>query len=290
MAFNVQVAFTGICALVPNANENAAERMCIVLPDGRGQESGSSYGYKSVEPPSSSFGEQPLRRHQAFVISRVRDMYGGAAFSEELLCLWYLQRHKVTFRVEGAANPYQENLTTAANLGDVIPGYEFDQNIVGNSALRAVAQIFIDKGRLTGNPPQRSWVFPNTISQHIITGPLSDTVTLNLEDLDRFAVVTTSIENGDQKMWEFRPPNGGSVSLTIANLCDDNPLRWTRVSGQELLPDYDFQWYYELLTDEAKLRLTSSLLGLPFPVPHPLGQPNAQGINCLPAQVPPLSY
>lgn len=291
MAFSVRITFTGICLFVPNSRADARAKMCVVLPDGRGVVDRGDGTVALQASASTIVSSQPLRRHMAFMTLQARDLVGGGGLSERLLGLCYLEGHRVVLRARGGSSTMTSDLRTIADLSQAIPQYRFDPMIVSANPRTAVAQILIDRGTLQGGTPLDSWVFPNTISQgEPVSGPLSHEVHLDLRDLDSFALVAQPFSGGPDVVWEFAPPNGSGVAITIANLCDDNPLRWP-IPRPRPLPDEDFQWYYEMLEQGEKERLATNVKGLPLPIPHPAqGSGNGQGINCVPGRTAPIDY
>jgi hypothetical protein len=283
MAFNVRVSFTGICSFIPNTKPGEYRvKLAVVLPDGRGTVNDDG----TVKPPRSSFNNY-LRRHLAFISCLARDLVAGNGLSEDVTGLWYLDKYRITFKAQGADNPFLLDLDGLANLEKIIPGYGPDGGHVSKKPSKLAAQVLIEKGKVSWKETKGNWVFPNTISKSDpITGSLSDTVYLDFQDLTSFAIVATPLDGGAPEVWNFTPPNGKSVAITIANLCDTNPLQWPEVAdGSITPPDRDFEWYYELVDETKKEALGAKLFGLPLPIPYPIkGDGNGQGMDCLPSR------
>jgi hypothetical protein len=72
-------------------------------------------------------------------------------------------------------------------------------------------------------------------------------------------------------------PQVPRVRVDICNLCDVNPLRWPTAAEPRI--DDDFRWFYQIC--EGKDDVADCLHGLDLPVPHPSGELNALGQNCL---------
>jgi hypothetical protein len=270
MAFKLEVRFSGICAFVLNSASDQRVKACVLLPDGRG---------KTVEVGSALDGTR-LRRHLAFISFRVKDLQSAGSTADDLIGIRYLDAERLTLKTSGGSNPFKVDLKTIAELEKVAPTYGDIDPAFLQARPKLVAQFLIDQGYLKASPPQYEWVFPNTLSTNqIVGGGLSHEAILVLKHLKSATLMATSFNGGAPEYLSFQAPNKATVSITIANLCDVNPLRWA-TEYSELPPDDDFKWYYELLAKRKHLHKV--LKGLPLPSPQPIrAMPNGQGMNCL---------
>jgi hypothetical protein len=294
MAFNVEISFTGICAFIPNQDSTRDVKMCVALPDVRGEKSLENPNF--VRPPASSFARKRLKRHMGFMNFSPADLSAVDAgkVSDDLVGTWLLDKHRVVIKASGAPNPY-ENHAPLADLGKVAPGLNVDTDLVSETPRSVVAQVLIDQGLLNGASNLGSWTFPTTLSGGSPEArAIASEVVLSLKDLDKFSLQCTSIigDTTKDRTWEFHR-NSGTVKIVIANLCDENPLRWP-TTKEEAEPDEDFELYYELLFNAFdRFSLQGKLLGLSLPIPFPAtgaAAGNGQGVNCVPAQTGPVSY
>jgi len=289
MPFSLRVVFTGVCALVRNSDESKRGRMCIILPDGRGS---------NVLRLGESLDGQPLKRHRGFLQFKVNQLAAvepNSLLPNDADAIWYLDRHRVTFQavpVDRRREPFplvDTGINRIAKLEMIVPKHsEVDPEILGEYPPKTVlAQILLHEGILSHNPNTIQWVFPPTLAGRVLNPALSHEVILNLPDLEQVDVIATPFDGGEPVRWSFDRSQNGEVTITIANLCDDNPLRW-ETTGNERSVDNDFRWYYRLLSEEAQKDLQEQMRGFPFPVPLPildeLESGNGQAINCIPAQ------
>lgn len=290
MAFKLRIVFTGLCAFVRNTDETKRARMCIVLPDGRGRE---------VTRFRESADSQPLRRHFGFLQFKIHQL-AALADSQEFLskdtdAIWYLDHHRVTFLTTPADRRRQPfpfvdtGINRIAKLDMIVPKHsEIDpQALEDHPPATILAQVLLHEGVLSHNPLVHQWVFPPTLAGRVLNPFLSHEVILEVPDLEQVDVIATPFNGGEPARWSFFGRDNEDVTLTLANLCDDNPLRW-ETNGTRVVDD-DFRWYYRLLSAEAQQDLSAQLRGLPFPVPYPIPEeieePNGQAINCIPAQM-----
>lgn len=290
MPFNLRVVFTGVCALVRNEDETKRGSMCIVLPDGR-----SRLPFRRGE----SIDGQPLKRHRGFMqfkINQLAALVPNNPLPSDADGIWYLDRHRVTFHTVPADRrrdslPLVDAGTNRiAKLDWIVPDHsDVDPHILSEYPPDTVlAQILLHEGILSNNTATVKWVFPPTLSGRVLNPALSHEIILNVPDLDRVDVIATPFDKGQPARWTFDRSQDRDVTITFANLCDNNPLRWETEEVERSVDD-DFRWYYRLLSGSAQEGLSQQLRGLPFPVPQPvpraLEESNGQAINCIPAQV-----
>jgi len=288
MSFNLRIVFTGVCAFVRNADESKKAKMCVVLPNGTGR--------KLLREEESADGKS-LRRHRGFLQFKVSQL-GALASNQEPLppdadAIWYLDRHRLTFLTsptDRKREPFplvDTGISSIAKLDLIVPKFsELDRAALGENPPNTVlAQVLLYEGVLTTNPQLRQWVFPPTLSGRVLNPNLSHEVILSIPGLDQVDVIASPFDGRPATRWAIAGPDGSEVTITIANLCDDNPLRW-ETDERDRNPDEDFRWYYRLLAPAAQQDLSSDMRGLPFPVPQPIPDNggNAQGMNCIPMQ------
>ena len=290
MAFKLKMVFTGLCAFVPNRRKDAEVKMCVVLPD-------ATTNVPRVAPDGSS-----LKRHRGFVQLKVGQIakIPSSLRSSDADVITYLDRHRVTLNCAPAArrgiDPFDEgDLEQVASLESMIPGFATPDPAVvtGDIPPRTVlAQVLLHIGKLIPNPEKvGQWVFPRSVAFPGFQGPLTSEVALEVPNLEEVELITTSFDTGEQTTWELKAEDGGTVEIVIANLCDENPLRWETVPRPPMIPDEDFRWYYTLLPNSLQNRLLTQLSGHSFPIPIPsLEHPNGIGRNCVPGTTAAISY
>jgi hypothetical protein len=292
MAFKLRMAFTGLCAFVPNEREDAEVKMCVVLPDG-------NTNVPRVGPDNSS-----LKRHRGFIQLKVGQIAGipTPLRSTDADVITYLDRHRITLNCTPAGKRkfpgfYKSSLNQVANLAEMIPGFATpDPAIASDVPPRTVlAQVLLHVGQLLPNlDPLKlgRWVFPRSVAYPGFRGELTSEVALEIEDLEEVELIATSFDDtSKQTTWALKANDGETVEIVIANLCDENPLRWDVARRPRIVPDEDFRWYYTLLPNSLQSRLLGQLSGHPFPIPTPsLEQPNGIGRNCVPGTTAAIRY
>ncbi len=289
MPFDLRVVFTGVCAFVRNADNTKKTKACVVLPDGRDT--------KLFKEEESADG-RPLRRHRGFLQFKASHFTALAGNQDPLFpdadVIWYLDRHRLTFltmpadRKRKPVSFTEVGTNRIANLDMIVPKFsELDPDALGEQPPATVlAQVLLYEGSLSTNQDFRRWVFPPTLAGRVLNPALSHEVILTIPGLDQVDVIASPFEEGrPATRWSLTGPDKSEVTITVANLCDDNPLRW-ETAERDRNPDEDFRWYYRLLAPGAQTDLNNDLRGLPFPVPQPLPETdgNAQGMNCIPLQ------
>lgn len=291
--FNVRISFAGICAFVPNTSKDPDVRckMCVVLPDG------SSETRVIDDPDRLPPDGARLKRHRSFLQFSPGQVKGTGKLPPDAVAIWYLNRQRVTFRVvqDGGAAPFAHGLShqdKLARLEEVAPNHvdEFPDIVSSTPPKIVAAQVLLEKGTFSvdgSKPKLRSWSFPGTLSGAASSRTLSHDVFVEIANVTEFEAIVTAFE-GDaagnppvEHRFPFKPVGAEDVEITIANLCDENPLRWPTKEGK-IPDDQDFRWYYMLLSPEKKAEIADALFGLPLPFPTaPLTlDGNGDGTNC----------
>jgi len=290
MSFNARVVFTGICAFVPNSlpKEESGVRICVVLPDGRSRKLNAKQGFDGTN----------LRRHRGFLQFKARQLVAAIdpetakTIPDDANVIWYLDRHRVSFAYDQNANepelPFLNGQVpnSLAKMGEMLPRYAtVDADVVGEDRWqKTVGQIVLQRGVLRVANPGAQWVFPNVLTTEVIEQNLANEIHLEMSYLDGISIVATRYGQTEPDVrWVLQSVKGEDVEITVANLCDENPLRW-ETEVEELSPEDDFRWYYTLLSENTQQELFQKLKGLRFPIPlRPVNQAgNGQGMNCVP--------
>lgn len=292
MGFEVRVSFTGICALVVDTNP-AEKRAVVVLPQAWNN---------SVVCPTKAADEKQLIRHRAFLSFPVHRLTGAQAVPSATEGIYYLNGPKVAGTdvrfVPTGANPpltIPAPLDSLANLHDAAPDFsEVDSMLLHPNTVdstRVTGRIWLDSGTLSTGVAPESWTIPGTLNTNgkVIEKGLSHELVVTWNGLTSFKISLASYAGTPVEL-EFKAGDKEKIKITIAHLCDQNPLRWeTTAAREEMTPDDDFRWYYQLLKPAPYGDLPRALHeSLDLPVPHLLrGVPSAQGINCFPANTKP---
>lgn len=299
--FDCRIKFTGLCAFVPNKPlEQAPNKMCVVLVDATD---------KPTNPVRALDGT-PLRRHRAYVLFNLKNYAGFTGKpTGEAKGVWYLQNQRVSLDLIGGQTFDTNYLKSADDKHDinVIDPVE-EENfawVAGMTKMAAkfpamdplavtttppqsvLAQILLTKGSLRVNRPERQvWCFPKVLSGDVIRRPIAHEAILELTGLTQLILQADALPGGASDSLELKPPVPGQrVEITVANLCEDNPLLWPKPPAPK--DDDDFKWYYQLLTgtDQANVNRERRGLALPAPlVERTSSGPNATGVNCFPVR------
>lgn len=279
MKFNVRVVFTGICAFTPDKPfKDTPKEVLAVIPDGWS---------KTVEFPSKAQDGLKLRRHRPYVKIKGRSI-GATGLLSDADIVWYLKGNKLDFGFTGAPNDFTlGNIAKLCSMVDVAEDYSvIDAELLKFPPPTAVAaQVFFNKGKISAERTYGEWVFPSTLSKtKKSAAPIATEVIVFFQDVETFKLIFTPFNTEVPVPFDLQGSEGATLEIVIANLCDENPLRWE--TDVEVLPtDDDFKWYFELLSQEKKDSLPDELDGLPLPVPHFKGKLNGQGINCVPVEM-----
>ncbi|HEX9943265.1 MAG TPA: hypothetical protein VGG03_14690 [Thermoanaerobaculia bacterium] len=250
-------------------------------------------------------GVTRLRRHRGFVQFKLRHLVGadaglrGAPVGEEAAAIWYLGRRRLTFHPTPNVNPPPQILSMekVAKLEDIAPGFSAPdpRALTWDPPQEVLAQIMFNQGILSGSPDDQSWVLSSVLKEvpanppQVLRRPLTHKLFLRMEGLTTVILKARSFIGQVEETVELRGREGEEVVITIANLCDENPLRWfTEI--ENLSPDQDFKWYYELLSPENANDLRNRIRGVEAPFPLPDGAPNGNGLNCIPSMLRPSEF
>lgn len=290
MSFTTKITFTGVCEFVPNAPfDQHPTEIRVLFPNGERQ-------------PLKGADADDLARHRAFVRFNTGNLLGFDNDTDQPAdAIWYLGRldpfenWELTFDCPGTQkNLPIGDLRQVPELGEMAPDFsKLDSMAVrgNNPSNRLIARAVIDRGYLHTGNSFGPWVVPNVLCKTAIQYPfIANEVILDIPQCDEFTIVATPLPSGTPMRQSFQGPADSSQALeiTIANLCDVNPLQWT--SKRDATPDRDFKWHFELLEPNLYVDLKQRMmdLGLELPFPIPKGKHGGRGINCFPVAVPPV--
>lgn len=292
--FNLRIIFTGICSFVTDKPvSKEPTKMGLVLLD-------AWDNTKTTSKPTID-GKENLKRHGAMVRFPLRNI-SGAGIPRDGLGVWYLKRQRLIFRFEpDTGNPFKvdpdkipENV---ADMTKVIPEFSrVDSEVLGDRPPRDVlASAIFNKGFLSASLDLvHPWLFKNTLS--VVEG-MAFEIHLTFSGLTKMTLEAKKFSNTVNP----RPGNPGSglpgsleiigveegetVVITIANLCDENPLIWPIDPKDIPEEDRDFKWHYEILPADTKQRLKNRLndRDVPFPILVKGQGPLGRGRNCFSA-------
>ncbi len=280
MAFTAKIAFTGICALVPNTDKTAKDkRAAIVIPNAWHEKPifGHSIGDK-----------EPLRRHRCFVKFRLQDLATAGDVPEGSEGVAYMEGVQLSIDCDNDKdNPFRlsPKLSNVASLVDVAKNYsKIEKKFLKKRPKKEylAARAFLNKGCVTSGPPLSKWVFPGTLGANAKRVPLSHEIVIEYKNLNWLRLTYCPFGSNKKEVLELKAKR--KLLVTIANLCDDNPLGWNTALGNPMPADGDFRWYFECVEDKKALR-KKLCDALPLPIPYNVdeGMPLAQGVNCFPA-------
>lgn len=297
MAFNAEIRFTGICALV---RDEDGDKAALVMPQGWSQ--GKNTGKESKDG-------HPLMRHRAFVRFPVHQLASRPNVPPGMVAVHYVNGNQgataegaeLSFSFTGATNKPMATpaIGALADLDAIAPPFSLvDPDLLSeaNPVQRLAARFRFDYGALSTRDSVQTWVTPGTLGLRPIEKRLAHEIVLSLAGLDTLKLKLKDFVTGTKTEIALAADDGGTVDVLIGNLCDDNPLRWeTAVTVADLPPDGDFRWYFELLRQSDQELLVNALRNaLDLPVPYVSRfSPNGQGVNCFPADtqqqnLPPL--
>jgi hypothetical protein len=281
MGFTASISFTGACGIVPKSNpSNPPEAFCIVLPNAWDPDP------NFIKP--SAVDQTPMCRHVAFVQFAKTDPIATVPMRQELDCLWFLQNHRLFIE------PVFDGSPSAASYGkiDGLASYEDvsspdtrdllsvkkavqspDPNVV-------IAQVIVKNGRLDCDILNSTFVFDDYLRQQLgfSQKKLNFKATVTIDNLKSLNVVRKTFAGDAVDSYSFFD---GPALITVANLCDPNPLQWGDSKKARLTDDEDFRLHYELVDDCTALG--NELDPCRCPIPRVArGAHNGNGLNCMP--------
>jgi hypothetical protein len=310
MAFDCRIKFTGLCAFVPNKPlDQSPDKMCVVLVDGT----------QADATPIQAIDGTILRRHRAFLVFDLKNLPGfPPQRPKEGKGVWYLEQQRLTLDLGGGGqafsttfdatidatpdltgpSPGQENsFSWVANMVKIAPTHAKmnASSVTTTPPAEVIAQVILDQGTLATSQMEKiRFCFPNTLGPDILRKPLAHEVTLTLTAIPKLIVNATPLAAGGVPVsLELQQAAAGEpIEIEIVNLCEENPLRWPKVSP---IPqdDEDFRWYYQLLDAAEQGRVKTEIRGLSLPIPFKEKArilPAVTGVNCFPVRFGDLSF
>ncbi|HEV8241017.1 MAG TPA: hypothetical protein VGS57_16745 [Thermoanaerobaculia bacterium] len=308
--FTAEITFTGICGIVPRQDPPTdPEAFCFVLPN--------AWRTAPSEREMSVDGFSRLRRHAAFATLGTQPL--DTNHQRDLRGLWPLQGHRLVFKhefPEGLDSPpaWDTTLGGLATFEDVAnrsllsvrnvvlnPTFMIiDPNDPKKTTLRTVlaAHAILSKGTLSSKNGAHEWVFDNYLRANPTPAfrRLNHEVTVTIKNLKSLTIERVkfgSTSPDASAMFTQDEVMDGTVFITVANLCDENPLRWGDLPAPDDTPDDDdFRWHYQVIDDPDALRAALAKIGgARCPIPRfTSDQAGGNGINCDPIRFPKVSF
>jgi hypothetical protein len=298
MGFTLRMKFTGICTFVKNPD---GTYYAVLVNGDRGTDFPLATGATSGTGFDTGADGQPLRRHRGFVRIRLSDVLGTNLADDTTGILWYFKKRLDEGRTANEAGhdlkadffqspsaPLTAALDNLAKLTDFAPDYStLDSNIFGSAIPdTVVGRVLIDRGTLSSTGTAQDWSVLNTLNPRVdlddprLNPTLTNEVTWEVPGLSQLRLSMDPFQTGTRYFVDIQAADGAIVEVTVANLCDDNPLQWgpSKASARDL----DFRWHYQLIDPHQLAQLTALLndRDLPYPISHPI---NGLGIDCLSA-------
>lgn len=299
------IRFTGLCAFVPNKPlDQTPETMCAVLVDGR-----------NLAGAQKALDGTELRRHRGFVLFDLRNLPSGYNGSKRHDGVWYMERQQIVIKTDDKTpldtRSYKASIDTNFNIDEpnsgeetsfswvaaltkLMPNYAtIDTKCISTDMAEVpdsvLAQLFFNTGVLTAEEPAlQVWSVSGALSTEFTRQPLAHEAVLTLTGVSKLTFEAKGFpgtKGGVDDKLELVPNSLGKIEITIANLCDENPLRWPRDPTPR--DDDDFKWYYQLMTTAQQDAIDVKRRGAPLPTPIPERQPssNVAGVNCFSVRV-----
>ncbi|HVT60348.1 MAG TPA: hypothetical protein VHR45_18390 [Thermoanaerobaculia bacterium] len=201
-----------------------------------------------------------------------------------------LVQTRLTLSVKGGpSNLTIGDVARLADMGPIVDGYySIDPDATSWKPPKSVlAQFVIEKGRLYTGGYQGTWVFPKYLcKENVVIEEMSNEVILDVKKVAEATLIAKPLSGGGAKRLCLAPGTGRWVEITVANLCDNNPLEWPVDTGTAQ-PDQDFRWFFELLSEPDRQELGDIIKGLYLPHPWPQPDDNGQGMDCFPTSFQP---
>lgn len=280
MAFNVKIRFTGICAFVPN-DTNPPTKYCVLLPH-------AFFEDPALVPDAPDATK--LRRHRAMIQFPLRNVSGMDSDTTGATVVWYFENRRLTFDAPGAAPLTIGNLADVLDIGEVAPGFNKVDPSLLTPMTDKVAQVMFNVGHLEQElPPPLVWkLTPRVLTPRTVFTRLVNEVVLTISGINSFTIQSSPLTTGALAEQKLVAPAGGTIPITIAHLCQDNPLRW-ETKNFSAVDDIDMKWYFKLLSESDQADLNDALEENELPVPRPTPS-GGQGIDCSPGQMAAASF
>jgi len=294
MGFSATIVVTGLCGIVPRYNPpTPPDAFCVVLP-----RAWARIPSPASDRTSSVDGLSRLRRHAPFI--HMTRYLPDSNRRQDLEALWFLESNRVyiepTFesggsepswgRIEGlaaydhiASSQYQHLLSVQAA-------------VLSPSPAKVAAQVIVRHGRLDAMRENVRWVFDSylyrpTAGFEPVREFLNPRPAITLENLASLTIVQRNFGGTFVKSFST---TSGPIFVTVANLCDENPLQWGDAPApNRLTDDDDFRWHYEIVDNTTDLGV--ALDGLRCPIPRPMkSMVNGNGLNCIPIRFSAVNF
>lgn len=305
MPFTATITFTGLCGVVPQQDSPTdAGAFCFVLPN----------AWSPLPLPrrmSTIDGvRSPLRRHAAFIrFSTFAE--DRTNHQRDLEAFWFLQGHRLEFKPDFGGGtvprPLWGNVNGLASFTDVVgdPALLRVATVANNADHRffdsqtqmtrylLAAHTILSNGTLDSPPGNANHVFDNFLraDPRPAQKSLNHEMILTVNNLESLEVRRHPFAGGPPDrsiIFKERP-----LYITVANLCDENPLQWGDVPAPGENPDDDdFRWHYEIVDSPDNLRNALRNVGAPrSPIPRlAAGMHNGHGLNCDPIRYPSVRF
>ena len=292
--FDFHISFTGACGYIFDPGQS---KMMAVMIN----------GVDAVAAGKKALDGTPLKDHRGFIRFKLKHLLGPQHPHGESDVVVYLNRERVTFH---PTPPNDFQITKDNRAKDVrnIPAMKEAANGFGDideTVLRPpgnrprgdiLAQVIVDSGTVAAERLNEldNWSFvhgelvenfslkktiPGGINRFSTTAqprPLTDQLGVTMNNLRELEIRITHLDTKKVKYLPLIPASSDRsgqrpfIDLTIANLCDDNPLQWeSGMRSRSPKSDPDVKWLYHLCKNSAQLQAQLGSNELPIPTLSP---------------------
>ena len=317
--FSLNVDFTGICCLFPNAPWHLSpDEFCVAMANAFDPlPRGELIDLKALD-------KRPLSRHYP-ILQIPTELFPDFQIPAQktrfkAMTTWPLIHHQVSLIPEFSVDSPTTGLAYSqetdpqkwdkSNLINWIPNFNeiidwnFDLSHCYSKTppMRIGGQVFLNQGSLQVTKLRnRKWLIRDTLSRNEIKRKLAHKFRFRFEDLKSLRIVLTQIP-GRFFGRDIKPPieiqlgpylKRKSRTITILNIGRKNPLSWPVIPEPRPIIDDDFRWHYMMFNDSDRnlitKRIRKSFFGvfeyyrsLPIPIPLPDDDPSRTlGDNCI---------
>lgn len=299
---------TGLVTVVADgAWEDSPQWFCALAPDLVNPTDADDYVARKLPENHLCFLRMQRQPQAAPPLPRPAvGLAGGIPSKDEIL---YLNRHRLSFRFEGAPEPstlrtsyspalaqceetnldwlvekeLTEDCANVIGLSQIVPGAAVDPEMLEPQPPKSVrAQLLLGEvGELRAEAPGEAvrWRFPAFGGNVAYLRSVSKAFRWEVRNVQAVALVLEPLDAPGAPATEIKLAIGTHeiVEATFANVCRDNPLEWRLTT--EARDDLDFQYHFDLLTESWK----GKLLGrVPYPKVCVTPGYAASGTNCNP--------
>lgn len=273
MSFTLEVDFSGLCLYVVDPDTG---QVAVLMPDCRKRTHGASPFHADEDRAKLHVGYVRINLADLGVPLTPPASTSDPAEEPRYELVHRFDRQRLQFVGEAAPEAVTRTGMDIPDFGRFAPGVELIDGLFSDSPpdillMRSVLNGGTLEARTLADTPP-AWTFSRLLNPdgEPYGGTFASFATWKREfQGNTLKLRITDFAGNPEAEFTLGPvPEGGTLHLDVANLCEENPLEWSDLKTRKVLgDDKDFKWLYRLLKPRTGTFKDIVSPADPFPIP-----------------------